>query len=64
MLVKSVASLFIVTAILFVFAVGSEIFIDDFMKPRTLFGYLIVSTLITGIVASVVIEKIDAKILD
>ena len=62
--VQSVASLFIVTAVLFIFAVASEVFVDDVMKPRTIFGYLVITTLITGIIASVVVEKINAKILD
>lgn len=64
MRVKSLASLFIVTAILFVMAVAAEVFVDDLMKPSSLFGYLIVTTLITGVLASAIVEKLDAKILE
>lgn len=64
MRVQSLASLFVVMAILFVMAVAAEVFVVDFMKPSSLFGYLIVTTLITGILASAIIEKVNAKILE
>ena len=64
MRVQSLASLFIVIAILFVMAVAAEVFIDDFMKPSSLFGYLTISTLITGVLATAIVEKINVKILE
>tara|TARA_B110000967_G_C18663781_1_gene449509 strand:+ start:172 stop:330 length:159 start_codon:yes stop_codon:yes gene_type:complete len=51
-------------AILFVIAVASEIFIEDHMKPSSLFGYLIITTMFSGVLSSVIVEKIDAKILE
>ena len=63
MRVKSFSSLFIIMAILFVIAVAAEVFVRD-LRPSSLFEYLIISTLITGIFASAIIEKIDAKILE
>jgi len=62
MRVQSLASLFIVTAILFIMAVAAEVFVTGFMKPTSLFGYLIVTTLITGVLASVIVERIDVVI--
>jgi hypothetical protein len=64
MKVQSVAALVTVMAILFIMAVASEVFIDDFLEPSSMFGYLILTTLISGLTASVVVEKINAKILD
>ena len=63
MRVQSLSSLFIVVAILFIMAVASEVFVDGFMKPSSLFGYLIVTTLITGVLASVIVERVNAKLL-
>ena len=63
MRVQTLASFFIVVAILFIVAVASEVFIDGLMKPSSLFGYLVISTMITGVFASVIIQNIDTKIL-
>lgn len=64
MRVQSLASLFVVVAILFIMAVAAEVFVDGFMKPASLFGYLIITTMITGVLASVIVEKINARILE
>lgn len=61
---RSAAALLLVTAILFVIAVATEIFIEDVLRPRTYFGYLLGTTALTGVVASLVIEKSGAKMLD
>ena len=64
MRVQSLASLFVVVAILFIMAVAAEVFVDGFMKPSSLFGYLIITTLVAGVLASVIVEKINAKVLE
>jgi hypothetical protein len=51
MRVRTISVLFIVTAIYFIMAVAAEVFIDDFIRPQSLFAYLLVSTLITGVAA-------------
>ena len=61
---RSLASLLITVAILFVMAVAAEVFVDDFMKPSSLFGYLFVTTLITGVLTTMIFEKINTKILE
>lgn len=64
MSVRGVATVLIVTAIMFIMAMAAQVFIDDFLKPPGLFGYLILTTLISGVITSVITEKIDARILD
>lgn len=59
MRVKTLSTLCIVTSILFIMAVAAEVFVDGLMRPASLFGYLAVTTFITGIVASAVVERID-----
>lgn len=49
MRVRTFSVLFILMAIYYIVAVTAEVFVDDFVKPRSLFAYLLVSTLITGI---------------
>jgi len=51
MRVRTFSVLFILMAIYYIMAVVTEVFVDDFIKPRSLFTYLLVSTLITGIAA-------------
>lgn len=51
MRVRTFSVLFIVMAIYYIMTVAAEVFIDDFVKPQSLFTYLIISTLITGIAA-------------
>lgn len=58
MRIQTLTSLFIVMAVLFVMAVASQVFVDDVLKPASLFGVLVVSTFFTGNVASWITEKI------
>lgn len=51
MRVRTFSVLFIVMAIYYIMTVASEVFIDVYVKPQSLFTYLIISTLITGIAA-------------
>lgn len=60
---KTIAALFVVVSILFIMAVAAEVFIDSYMKPSSLFGYLLVTTLLSGVMASVVVEKINSQAL-
>jgi len=59
----ALSALLVIVAILFVMAVSSEILVGDELRDRNLFGYLFVSTLVFGVVTTLLIEKIDARIL-
>lgn len=59
MRVQTLTALFIVTAILFIMAVAAEVFVDGVLRPSSIFGYLIVTTLISGVCSSVIIGKIN-----
>ena len=63
MRVKSVASLYVVLAILFIMAVAAEVFVDAFVRTSSLFNYLLVTTIVTGVITSAIVEKVNAKIL-
>ncbi len=58
---RSVAAILIVTAVLFVMAVASEVFIVDLLHPTSLFGYLILTTLGSGLMASIVLERFNMQ---
>jgi hypothetical protein len=51
MRVRTFSVLFVVVAIYYIMAVAAEVFVDDFVKPQSLFTYLLISTLVTGIAA-------------
>ena len=51
MRVRTISILFIIMAIYFIMTVASEVFIDDFVKPSSMFVYLLLSTFLTGIAA-------------
>ncbi len=46
---QSFAVLFLLMALFFIMTVAAEIWEDDFVKPHTLFMYLLISTLVTGL---------------
>ena len=54
MTVPMFSVLFILMAIYFIISVAAEVFVDDFVKPRSLFTYLLISSLITSIAALMV----------
>jgi hypothetical protein len=56
MRVSSVSALLVVTAICLIIAVAAEVFIDDYVRPSSLFGYILVSTLLTSFAAMAVID--------
>jgi hypothetical protein len=64
MRVRSAATLYLVVAILFIIAVATEVFIVDLMHPMSTFSYFVLTTLLSGVLASIVVERIDAKLLD
>lgn len=48
----TVRILLLTLAVVFIMAVATEVFVDDFVRPRSLFAYLLVSSLITCIAAT------------
>ena len=63
MSIGSLAAFFLVFAILLVMAIVAEVFTDEIAKPKTLFGYLAISTLVSGITTTIVTEKLGARVL-
>ena len=51
MRIRSFSVFFVVLAIYFIIAVAAEVFVDDHIKPRSLFTYILASTVVTGIAA-------------
>jgi len=49
----------IVMSILFIIAIATEIFLADEFKPKSLFGYLLINTIISGIISSIVLENLN-----
>lgn len=53
----------VVLAILMAITVGSEIFIEEDVHPHTKFVGLLLASLLAGLLGSVVIEKLNIKLL-
>ena len=51
MRVRTIAVLYLIMAIYFIMTVAAEVFVDDFVKPSTMFGSLLLGTLITSFAA-------------
>lgn len=62
MRVQSFAALCVVVSILFIMAVASEVFINGVMQPSSAFGYLLLSTTISGVLTAIILAKIDDHI--
>lgn len=60
---RSISSLLIIISILLIVAVITEIVLDDIVEPKTLFGVILFNALVSGVIASIIIEKLDARIL-
>lgn len=48
MRIRTFSVLFLLMALLLIYSVSAEVFIDDYIKPRSMFAYLVLGTLITG----------------
>jgi hypothetical protein len=62
MRVQTFAALCVVVSILFIMAVASEVFINGVLHPASAFGYLLLSTTISGVLTSVILAKIDERV--
>lgn len=62
-LTGSVAALLLIIAILFIVAVAARVIADDTIRPASTFAYLLVSTALTGTLTTVLIEKVNARVL-
>lgn len=51
MRVRTISVLLIIMSIYLIIAVATEVFVDDFIKPHSLFNYLLISTFISGATA-------------
>jgi hypothetical protein len=49
MRVRTFTVLFLLMAIYLVIAVAAQVFIDEYVAPHTMFAYLVISTLLTGL---------------
>lgn len=56
--------MFLTVAVLFVIAVASEIFIADQLRPRTQFGYFLVTVILGGIGGALLLESMGARLTD
>jgi hypothetical protein len=49
MRVRTFTVLFLLMAIYLVITVAAEVFVDEYVKPHTMFAYLVISTALTGL---------------
>ena len=62
MRVRGLATFFLVMTILLVMAVASEVYVQKYAKPRSLFGALALTTLIGGTISVIILENLGAKV--
>ncbi len=51
MRIQTVSVLLLLIAIYYIISVAAEVFIDDYVKPRSMFAYLLVGTVLTSLAA-------------
>jgi len=59
---RLIYSIGIIISILFIITISIEIFLEDDFKPKSLFGYLLLNTVLSGIISTIILEKLDTKI--
>lgn len=52
----------VVLCVLFLTAVAAEVVLDDSLHPRSKFGYLLGSVLLSGLGATYVLEKLETRV--
>jgi hypothetical protein len=61
---KILYSVVIIISILFIITIAVEIFLEDDFKPKSLFGYLLLNTILSGIISTVILERLNTKITE
>lgn len=59
---KILYSVVIIISILFIITIAVEIFLEDDFKPKSLFGYLLLNTVLSGIISTIILERLNTKI--
>ena len=59
---KIIYSIAIIISILFIITIAVEIFLEDDFKPKSLFGYLLLNTVLSGIISTVILEQLNTGI--
>ena len=59
---KILYSVVIIISILFIITIAVEIFLEDDFKPKSLFGYILLNTLLSGIISTIILERLNTKI--
>ena len=57
------AVVFLTIAVLFIVAVAAEVFIADQLRPRTEFGYILLTVLLAGLSGGALLELMGARIV-
>ena len=57
-------ALLLVFVILLVATLAGDVLVNQFVHPRTYFLYLVISTAMTGISTSLLVEKMGVRILE
>jgi len=60
MRIRTFSVLFLLMSLYLLYAVASEVFIDDYVKPHSMFAYLVLGTIITGMASLAVDIEIPA----
>jgi len=60
---KSAATIMILLAILVIIAIAGRVFEAHYFRTRSIFATILFTALVSGLVSSIIVEKIDAKIL-
>lgn len=60
----TLAAFGVVFCILFILAVASEIFVREELHPRSKFQNLLLTTILSGLLAGLVIEKMNLRLLE
>jgi hypothetical protein len=48
MRVQTFSALFLLMTLMLVYAIAAQVFVDDYIKPHSMFNFLVLGTLITG----------------
>lgn len=62
--VRAATAIVIILALMFIVSLTGEVMIDDLIRPQSLFWYLFASALFTGLLSTLMVEKIDIRLTE
>ena len=60
---RLITVIFIIMAMMFITTMGHEVIVHVIIQPRSMFGFLFISVIVSGLLTTLIFEKLDLSLL-